>query len=116
MEFDRFTLCLLVRPAQCPELPPDRAARVQDDHMAHLATMHDEGILLAAGPLGGSDDPTVRGVAIFRGSPDDVRGMAEDDPAVAAGQLELRFFPWMVPAGAMYFQRTRFPRSMSDVD
>jgi hypothetical protein len=28
----------------------------------------------------------------------------------------VQIFPWIVPAGAMTFSHTRFPRSMADTD
>jgi hypothetical protein len=34
--------------------------------------------------------------------------------AVRAGMYRTIVLPWMVPAGAMNFTRTRFPRSMSE--
>lgn len=116
MEFDRFTLTLLVRRSDAPQLDPEVEGRLQDAHLAHLARLHDEGELLAAGPLRGGPESPVRGVAIFRGSPEEVRAHAAADPWVQTGYLEYQFFPWLVPAGALRFSHTRFPRSSADAE
>jgi len=33
---------------------------------------------------------------------------------VQAGQFELAILPWLVPAGAVKFEATRFPRSAAE--
>jgi uncharacterized protein len=38
----------------------------------------------------------------------------EADPAIRAGRLSLEVIPWMVPAGAISFAPTRFPRSIAE--
>lgn len=111
MEFDRFTLTLLVRRPDAPKLDSKAEGRIQDAHLAHLARLHDEGRLLAAGPLLAGPERSIRGVIIFRGSPEELRACALADPWVQAGYLEYQFYPWMVPAGAVQFSHTRFPRS-----
>jgi hypothetical protein len=35
---------------------------------------------------------------------------------VRAGVFDVRVMPWQIPAGAMSFSRTFFPRSMRDVE
>jgi hypothetical protein len=41
--------------------------------------------------------------------------LKEADAAVQAGVFSVRVLPWMVPAGAVTFSPTRFPRSIADV-
>jgi uncharacterized protein len=115
MDFDRFTIGLLVMRPDAPKLSEEEANRLQDAHMAHLARLHDEGLLLVAGPLTGSSDRDLRGLEIYRGSPEEVRKFADQDPAVLAGRFTHRLLPWMVPVGAVSFAHTRFPRSMAEV-
>jgi uncharacterized protein len=115
MDFDRFTIGLLILNADAPKLSEEEENRLQDAHMAHLAKLHDEGLLLAAGPLLGSPDRDLRGLEIYRGSPDEIRKLADHDPAVLAGRFTHRFLPWMVSAGAVSFAHTRFPRSIAEV-
>jgi uncharacterized protein YciI len=117
MNFDRYTVVLLVTPEQPPELTEEEADRLQDAHMAHLAHLHDEGVLLAAGPVG---DPReggrrYRGLSILRCDVDEALRLKREDPAVQAGVFELVALPWMLPAGAIHFTPTTFPRSRGDV-
>jgi len=116
VEFDRFTLALLVRRPDAPKGDSKVEDALQDAHLAHLARLHDDGHLLAAGPLLGGPESSLRGVVIFRGSPGESRAHAAADPWVQAGYLEYRFFPWLVPAGAIQFSHTRFPRSSAEAE
>src|SRR4030081_2873265 len=56
MQFDRFTVALLMLRPDAPELDDAAATELQDAHMAHLADLHDAGYLVAAGPLLGPPD------------------------------------------------------------
>ncbi len=111
MEFDRFTITLLVKRADAPQLDEEAANAMQDAHMAHLADLHEAGHLLAAGPL---QDPEFRGLSILNVPPDEARALKEADPAVRAGLYSIRAIPWIVPAGAMSFAPARFPRSTEE--
>ena len=116
VDFDRYTVVLLVTPADPPELTEEEADRLQDAHLAHLAELHDRGVLLAAGPLG---DPSgrrhFRGLSILTCEPEEALRLKGEDPAVRAGVFELVAMPWMLPAGAIHFTPTTFPRSTDDV-
>jgi uncharacterized protein YciI len=109
MEFDEFTISLLVSG------PTPMSDALQDAHLTHLAELHEAGTLLAAGPL---SDPTreLRGLSILNVPVDEARRLKEDDEAVRAGVFSVRVMPWSIPAGAMSFSRTFFPRSLRDVD
>jgi len=115
MDFDRFTIGLLILRTDAPKLSEEEENALQDAHMAHLAKLHDEGILLAAGPLLGSSDRDLRGLEIYKGTPEQVKPTAHQDPGVRAGRYTHRFLLWMVPEGALSFAHTRFPRSMAEV-
>ena len=52
MEFDSFTVSLLVLRDDAPEWDEETADAMQDAHLDHLANLHEQGHLLAAGPLG----------------------------------------------------------------
>ncbi|HET8961192.1 YciI family protein [Nocardioides sp.] len=116
MDFDRYTVVLLLTPEHPPQLTEDERERLQDAHLSHLAELHDRGVLLAAGPLG---DPAssrhYRGLSILRCEPEEALRLKGEDPAVQAGVFELEAMPWMLPAGAMHFTTTTFPRSTDDV-
>jgi uncharacterized protein YciI len=116
MEFDRYTVVLLLTPADAPELDDRAAAELQDAHLSHLASLHESGKLLAAGPLPGEPGRRFRGLNLFGTGLDEARSLAEQDPAVRAGQFELAVLPWLVPAGAISFERASFPHSAAEAD
>jgi uncharacterized protein YciI len=113
VDFDHFSAALLVLRDDAPELDDATAAALQDAHMAHLADLHEAGHLLAAGPL---IDDRFRGLSILNVDVDEARRLKEQDPAVQAGRFRVLVMPWMVPAGAMSFAPTRFPRSRADLE
>ena len=111
MQFDRFTIALLILRPDAPQLDDEAAAALQDAHMAHIADLHEAGHLLAAGPL---SDQEFRGLSILNVDPEQARELKERDPAVRAGRFSIKVIPWMVPAGAITFSATRFPRSVAE--
>ncbi|MFL5759569.1 MAG: YciI family protein [Thermomicrobiales bacterium] len=111
MQFDRFTVTLLVLRPDAPKHTEEEANALQDAHMAHLAELHEAGYLLAAGPL---FDEQFRGLSIYNVDPEKARELTEQDPAVRAGRFSVEVLPWIVPGGAMTFAPTIFPRSMAD--
>jgi uncharacterized protein YciI len=112
MEFDSFVVSLLVLREDAPVLEDAAANALQDAHLDYLATLHEQGHLYAAGPLGHEG---FRGLSILRGTVDEVRALKEADPAVIAGRFRVIVMPWQVPAGAVHFTPTRFPHSIADV-
>lgn len=104
MEFDTYQLVLLKRPAERAELPPERVQEIQAAHMGHLTRMALEGHLVAAGPFGDQEDERLRGLALYRvGSVEEARRLAEADPAVQAGRLEVEVMTWYTEKGAVAF-------------
>jgi uncharacterized protein YciI len=96
-----------------PVLDEAAADALQDAHLDYLATLHEQGHLLAAGPLGHDG---FRGLTIMRGTVEEVRALKEADPAVQIGRFRVVVMPWQVPAGAVQFTPTRFPHSIADVE
>lgn len=113
MEFDTFIVSLLVLRDDAPVWDEATAAQMQDAHLDYLANLHEQGHLMAAGPLGHDG---FRGLSILRGTVDEVRALKEADPAVIAGRFRVVVMPWQVPAGAVHFTPTRFPHSIADVE
>jgi uncharacterized protein len=113
VQFDRFTVALLILRADAPDLDEEAAARLQDAHMSHLADLHEAGYLLTSGPL---FDDKFRGLSILNVEPERARALKEQDPAVIAGRFSVKVIPWMVPRGAMTFSHAHFPRAMSELD
>lgn len=104
MEFESYQLVLLKRPAERPEYPQEKLQEIQAGHLAHLGRMAREGHLVAAGPFGDQEDERLRGLALYRvGSVEEARRLAEADPAVAAGRLEVEIMTWYTEKGAVAF-------------
>ncbi len=112
MDFDNFSVVLLILRDDAPELNQVDAAALQDAHMAHLADLHEAGHLLAAGPL---IDGHYRGLSILSVPPETALALKEADPAVQAGKYDVKVLPWLVPGGAVHFSPTHFPRSMAEI-
>src|SRR6185437_13265272 len=91
------------------------AAAVQDGHLAHLASLHEAGMLVAAGPTMADADVSLRGFGLFRVPPDEAQRLMAEDPAVRAGRLKAEVVEWRYPAGALAFASVFFPRSIADV-
>jgi uncharacterized protein YciI len=114
MEFEHYTIALLVTNPDEPEWGEGERAALQDAHLGHLADLHEAGHLLAVGPLA-DPDGELRGVMLFRAGAAEARALSEGDPAVAAAAFLLRVIPWSIPAGGVDWKPTRLPRSMADV-
>lgn len=113
MEFDQLTMALLVRNESAPDFTDEQERALQDAHLAHLADLHQAGHLVAAGPLR-DPDSYYRGLSLLTVGVDEARALKEADPAVRAGKFRVIVLPWMVPAGALHFTPTRFPRSIAE--
>ena len=116
MHFDHYTITLLMLRPDAPAMDDASAGELQSQHLAHLADLHDQGLLLAAGPLGGPADREFRGLSIWNGEPEEVLKLVTEypDPSVVAGRFNQLVIPWKVPAGALGFNRVRFPRSVDE--
>jgi len=114
VEFEQYTIALLVTNPAAPEFSEEERAALQDAHLSYLADLHAAGHLLAAGPLSDAQGD-LRGLSILNVDPQRARELKEKDEAVRAGVFLVRTMPWSVPAGAMHFTPTFLPRSMADV-
>jgi uncharacterized protein YciI len=114
MEFEHYTVALLVTNPDAPAFSDEEAARLQDAHLSHLADLHEAGHLLAVGPLA-DPDGELRGLSILKVDAERARELTSADPAVQAGAFLLRIMPWMTPAGLVRFSPGRLPRSIADV-
>jgi hypothetical protein len=110
MEFERYQLVLLLRPAQRAELPEERVEEIQRAHIAHLERMWREGHLVIAGPFGDQRDERLRGLALYKvADVEEARRLASADPAVVAGRLEVEVVTWYVEEGYMEFPKSPPP-------
>lgn len=101
MRLDAYTVVFLRRPATLPVMPEREAEELQLRHQEFNLRMRAEGYSLFAGPFREQPDPLLRGMTVYRTSLEETRRLANDDPKVKAGALELEIFTWLVPEGML---------------
>ena len=75
------------------------AARLQEQHLAHLNRMAGEGYLSLAGPFG--DEGDIRGIAVYNTPTLEMAdSLARLDPMVEAGRLDIDIHPWWAAKGS----------------
>ena len=114
MEFEHYTVVLLMTNPDAPQLDEERAAALQDAHLHHLASLHEAGHVLAGGPVS-DPDREIRGFSLLAVDVETARTLKKADPAVQAGVFVLRVLPWRTPAGALHFTQTTYPHAIADV-
>jgi len=103
-DFDVYEFVLLRRAHDAPELDDDAAELLQRQHLGYLETMKAPGYLKVAGPFDEQPDDAWRGLALYQvGSIEEVRRLAEADPAVRAGRLAVEVMHWYTKKGAVTF-------------
>lgn len=76
----------------------EEAARLQKEHLAHLGKMYDLGYADISGPFG--DDGNIRGITIYNVPTLKMAdSLANADPMVKAGRLEIEIHPWWAAKG-----------------
>jgi hypothetical protein len=80
--FDVYTLVLLRRPDDAPEMPEHELDALQSGHLACRAKLPIEGVVVANGPLDEQSDPSLRGLSIFSCDLDEARRLSDLDPSV----------------------------------
>jgi uncharacterized protein YciI len=101
--FDVYTVVLLRRPADAPEMSEAALDELQRRHLAYRAELRRRGVLVANGPLDEQSDPTQRGLSIFATSLEEARRLSDGDPSVQAGRLAYDVMEWWVAAGTFAF-------------
>ena len=116
--FDVFTMVLLRRPSNAPQLSEDALGALQARHLAYRAELRRAGVLVVNGPLDEQSDVSLRGLSILACDLDEARRLTEADPSVQAGRLTYDVFSWWVAAGTLAFPeadgRVGERRSMPD--
>ena len=101
--FDVFTLVLLRRPADAPQMSDAELDALQAQHLAYRAGLRREGLLVVNGPLGEQSDISMRGLSIFACGVDEARRLSNGDPSVQAGRLAYDVMEWWAAAGTLAF-------------
>ncbi|QLE01413.1 hypothetical protein HX109_07490 [Galbibacter sp. BG1] len=76
----------------------EEADSIQKLHLAHLGKMYEEGYADISGPFG--DDGEIRGITIYNVPTLQMAdSLANSDPAVKAGRLQIEIHPWWAAKG-----------------
>jgi uncharacterized protein len=90
----QFTIVLLRRPADAPDLSEGELDELQERHVAYQGRMRELGHLLVAGPFEAQPHESRTGL-------EETRRLAAEDPSVQAGRLAVDVWTWWVPAGVL---------------
>ena len=101
--FDVYTLVLLRRPADAPDMSDEELDVLQARHLAYRAELRRQGVLVANGPLDEQSDVSMRGLSIFACDLAEAARLSDGDPSVQAGRLSYDLFEWWVAAGTLEF-------------
>ena len=91
-----FVFVFLVTGSNPPALDEKGMGEVMNGHFANMRRLAEEGTLVLAGPLPEPrSEPGHRGIFVFDvPTVEDALALASTDPAVQAGVLEMRAYPW----------------------
>ena len=116
--FDVYTVVVLRRPVDAPEMSAEELDALQARHRAYRAELVRQGLVVANGPFDRQSDPSHRGMSIFACEPAEAARLSDGDPSVVAGWLTYDVMEWWVRAGSLAFPLTDRPvgdrRSMPD--
>ena len=116
--FDVYTVVVLRRPADAPEMTDEELDALQAEHLAYRAELRRQGVLVANGPFDAQSDLAYRGMSVFACDAVEAARLSDGDPSVVAGRLGYDVMEWWVGAGSLAFPLADRPvgerRSMHD--
>jgi uncharacterized protein len=116
--FDVYTVVVLRRPADAPEMSDEELDGLQARHLAYRAELRRQGAVVVNGPFDDQTDPSYRGMSIFACDSAEAARLSDGDPSVTAGRLVYDVMVWWVGVGSLAFPLTDRPvgvrRSMAD--
>jgi uncharacterized protein len=102
---EKYYVVLLKRAPKAPKLEGSALEELQKKHLAHLRAMYEAGKMVIAGPFDEQRDQAMRGMCLYRvASIDEARNLAEQDPMVKAGRLQVEVLAWWVEKGYLSFK------------
>jgi uncharacterized protein YciI len=107
--FDVYTLVLLRRAADAPEMTDTETDALQAQHLAYRAQLRRDGVIVANGPLGEQSDVRMRGLSIFACDIDEAKRLSDGDPSVQAGRLAYDVMEWWVASDSLAFPDANRP-------
>jgi uncharacterized protein YciI len=116
--FDVYTVVVLRRPADLPEMSEEDLDALQARHLAYRAELVRQGVVVANGPFDEQSNPSLRGMSVFACEPAEAARLSDGDPSVVAGRLAYDVMEWWVRAGSLAFPLAGHPvgdrRTMPD--
>jgi uncharacterized protein YciI len=116
--FDVYTVVVLRRPVDVPEMSDEELDALQARHLAYRDELRRQGLLVVNGPFIEHTDPSYRGMSIFACDSAEAARLSDGDPSVVAGRLAYDVMEWWVRAGSLAFPLTDLPvgdrRSLPD--
>lgn len=107
--FDVYTLVLLRRPADAPDMSDEELDALQARHLAYRADLKRRGKIVANGPFDEQSDASMRGLSIFACDLTEAARLSDGDPSVEAGRLAYDLMEWWVAAGTLAFPNAAEP-------
>ncbi|MCD2443117.1 YciI family protein [Agromyces sp. SYSU K20354] len=101
--FDVYTVVVLRRPSDAPQMSDDQLDALQARHLAYRAELGRKGLIVVNGPFDEQSDPTYRGMSIFACDPAEAARLSDADPSVVAGRLAFDVMEWWVRADSLGF-------------
>lgn len=101
--FDVYTLVVLRRPVDAPDLSDEELDALQQRHLAYRGELRRRGVVVANGPFDAQSDPTYRGMSIFACDTAEAARLSDADPSVIAGRLACDVMEWWVHPGSLAF-------------
>src|ERR671910_2419156 len=101
--FDVYTVVVLRRPTDAPELSDEELDALQVRHLAYRAELRRRGLTVANGPFDEQSDQSYRGMSIFACDPAEAARLTDADPSVLVGRLAYDVMAWWVAAGSLAF-------------
>ena len=101
--FDVYTVVVLRRPADAPEMSDEELDALQARHLAYRAELGRQGVVVVNGPFDQQSDPSYRGMSIFACDAAEAARLSDGDPSVMAGRLAYDVMEWWVAAGTLAF-------------
>lgn len=101
---ESYQVVILRRGPKASSFTQEELRKMEAEHQAFLQRQLESGKLVAIGPFANQEDPTYRGMCLYRaGSVAEARKLAEGDPAVAAGRVRVEVMTWVTPKGWLAF-------------
>jgi uncharacterized protein len=107
--FDVFTVVVLRRPSDAPEMSEQDLEALQAQHLAYRAELRTRGLVVVNGPFDEQSDPSYRGMSIFTCDPTEAARLSDGDPSVIAGRLTYDVMEWWVATDSLAFPDAETP-------